>query len=132
MKLRIISTGLALSLLGLVSCVRQSVSAQTALSSSELQRLLQENSPGFHLIDVRTPAEYASGHIPGAINIPVDVIGENPPAAEKGDRIVVYCRSGARSGRARQTLLGLGFTDVVNFGAVANWKDTLVTGDKPE
>ncbi|MBN2353230.1 MAG: rhodanese-like domain-containing protein [Spirochaetales bacterium] len=132
MKFRIITSGIVLGVLGFLSCVRQSVSGEPALSSAELQLLLKEKPPGFHLIDVRTPEEYTAGHIPGAVNIPIDVIAWNPPAAEKGERIVVYCRSGARSGRARQTLLDLGFTDVVNFGAVSNWKDELVTGDKPE
>ena len=64
---------------------------------------------GAALIDVRTPQEFAEGHLPGAVNIPIDEIQHR--FAEIGDAnrpVVVYCRSGARSGRAKKTLEGLG------------------------
>ena len=77
---------------------------------------------GAHLVDVRTPAEFASGHIEGAVNIPVDQIGGRLDEIGKPDEtVVVYCRSGARSARAKRTLEQAGFADVHNLGAMSRW-----------
>jgi phage shock protein E len=132
MRLRIALWGMFLGALGLFSCVRQSVSSEAAITSGDLESLLARSPRDFTLVDVRTPEEYDEGHIPGAINIPVDKIGATPPAAGKNARIIVYCRSGSRSAQARRILLEKGYVDVVNFGGVGNWKGRLVTGDKPE
>ena len=93
-----------------------------------LSRLIKDKESGYFLVDVRTPEEYASGHIPKAINIPVTEIGVRPPTEAKTALIIVYCRSGARSESAMKTLQGLGYTKVVNFGSVSRWKGELVTG----
>jgi phage shock protein E len=71
------------------------------------------------VIDVRTEAEWNSGHVEGAILIPYDVIGEKIGAVtkDKTKRIYVYCRSGRRSGIAKETLEKLGYKDVVNLGS---------------
>ena len=80
------------------------------------------NTPGARVIDVRTPEEYAEGHLPGAENIPLDAI----PRAhfEQGGRLFVYCYSGARSGRAVSFLKGKGL-DAVNMGGIAGYKGKL-------
>ena len=78
----------------------------------------QKIRAGALLVDVRTPAEYARGHLEGAINIPYDQIGAR--AGELGDKdreIVLYCRSGRRSGIAKQTLEKQGFTRLFNAGS---------------
>ncbi len=73
---------------------------------------------GALLVDVRTPAEFAEGHLAGARNIPLDQvrnrIAEFGP--DRDARIVVYCRSGRRSGLARDALRELGFRQVLNGG----------------
>lgn len=73
---------------------------------------------GALLVDVRTPAEFALGHIEGALNIPHEQIGEGigKLGLPKDRQIVLYCRSGRRSGLAQQTLTGLGYERVVNAG----------------
>ena len=81
--------------------------------------------PYTYLVDVRTEAEYRAGAIPSALNIPFDVIADNLPTEDRSDRIIVYCRSGNRSGVAADTLEGLGFTNVLDFGAVGNWRGEL-------
>ena len=81
--------------------------------------------------DVRTAEEYTAGHIPGSVNIPYDVIGSQIPVSDKDAAIVVYCRSGNRSGRARATLESLGYTNIVDFGAVSKWRGDLKTGNTP-
>jgi phage shock protein E len=98
---------------------------------SRLDRLVREGKPAYLLVDVRTPAEYEAGHIPTAINVPVDVIGTRPPTSEKAALIIVYCRSGNRSATARKILMDLGYTNVVDFGAVSRWQGALVTGTEP-
>lgn len=76
---------------------------------------------GATLVDVRSPQEFGGGHIEGARNIPVDEIGARAGELDKDETIVVYCRSGVRSGRAKRTLEAQGFGDVHNLGAMSRW-----------
>ena len=109
--------------------VAQSTNAPAAveepLSSEKLAEIIASADSNTYLVDVRTEAEYNAGAIPTAINIPFDVIADNLPTEDRSARIIVYCRSGNRSGIAQDTLEGLGFTDVTNFGGVSNWKGEL-------
>lgn len=77
---------------------------------------------GANLIDVRTPEEFAAGHLEGAVNIPVDQLGSRLKEVGPGTTpVVVYCRSGARSARAVRTLRAAGFEAVHDLGAMSNW-----------
>ncbi len=69
-------------------------------------------------IDVRTMDEYNGGHVSESVNIPYTEIAEGIAAltGDKNASIYVYCRSGRRSGIAKDTLEGLGYTQVVNVG----------------
>ena len=81
-------------------------------------RLVQE---GALLLDVRTPAEYAEGHVEGAVNISHDQVGAHLGELEPKSRpIVVYCHSGRRSGLAAAELRGEGFT-VHDLGPMTAW-----------
>ena len=76
------------------------------------------------ILDVREQDEYDSGHIPGAVLLPVGTIAENTAAAviDELDMIVlVYCRSGNRSKTASQALADLGYTNVYEFGGINDW-----------
>jgi phage shock protein E len=76
---------------------------------------------GALLLDVRTPAEFAGGHVDGALNIPVQVLGQRLGDLGAKDReIVVYCQSGGRSARAATELRAAGFT-VHDLGGIGNW-----------
>ena len=75
---------------------------------------------GAMLVDVRSKEEFDAGHIEGAVNVPVDTVGAHDFGA-KDTVLVVYCGSGARSARAASTLVGAGFTQVHDLGAMANW-----------
>lgn len=83
---------------------------------------------GALLIDARSPEEYNSRHIKGAINIPHLEIQKNADLFEKltkSDKtkaIVVYCASGRRSGIAKKNLEKLGYTNVTNHGGIGSWK----------
>ena len=85
---------------------------------------------GFIILDVRTPEEFAAGHIPGALNIPNETIGtdEIPQLPEKEQRIYVYCRSGNRSKQAAEKLVALGYTDIVEIGGIIDWPGETVPG----
>ena len=77
---------------------------------------------GVYWIDVRTAAEYSKGHLAGAINIPHQQIAEKIHAVtgDKQADIRVYCRSGRRSGVAKDTLKRLGYTRVTNEGGYSD------------
>ena len=79
---------------------------------------------GVLVLDVREPDEYNSGHIPGAVLLPVGSIDEDTAAAvipEKSAAVLVYCRSGNRSKTAAAALAELGYTDVCEFGGINTW-----------
>lgn len=86
-----------------------------------LQRLIESDDVPYILVDVRTPAEFASGHIPTAVNIPVNIIGSTGVDAPEDSLIIVYCRSGNRSAVAASQLKELGYTSVVDFGGIHRW-----------
>lgn len=76
---------------------------------------------GATLIDVRTPAEFADGHLQGAVNIPVDALqGRISEVGAKSKPVVVYCRSGKRSARAKGMLKDAGYEQVFDLGAMSN------------
>ena len=78
------------------------------------------------LLDVRNADEFGQGHIPGAVNIPVDSIERISGKVKKKDTpIYSYCLSGARSGRAAAALRALGYTNVTNIGGINRYKGRL-------
>jgi phage shock protein E len=80
------------------------------------------------IIDVRTPAEFAAGHVDGAINIPLEVVGQQISTISglrKDSAIVLYCRSGKRSEVARATLEQQGYKNVVNAGSLETLEKNL-------
>lgn len=86
---------------------------------SDLKQLVKA---GAKLVDVRSPGEYAGGHIDGAINIPLDQVARRlADFGPKDQPIIVYCRSGARSGQAQKSLENAGFKEVYNLGSISNW-----------
>ena len=91
-----------------------------------LADLIESGERDYILVDVRTPEEYAEGYIPTAVNIPLSEIGENPPTEDRDALIILYCRSGNRSGQAQRILEGLGYTNVHNFGGIIDWSGETV------
>lgn len=76
---------------------------------------------GAKLVDVRTPEEFEAGHLPNAVNVPVDELTSRLGAiGPKDEPVVVYCRSGSRSARAKQLLLDAGFSRVLDLGSIRN------------
>ena len=76
------------------------------------------------ILDVREQDEYDSGHIPGAVLLPVGSIDEDTAAEvipEKESTVLVYCRSGNRSKTASSVLAALGYTNIYEFGGINPW-----------
>ena len=69
------------------------------------------------IIDVRTKEEFQNGHIPGSINIPLQILGNNLSRIQKDVPVILCCASGIRSGSATSMLRSKGFTNVYNGGA---------------
>lgn len=98
--------------------------------SPEDAKALIESDKSVIIVDVRTQEEYESGHIVGSILLPVDTIETEASKVltNKAAKIIVYCRSGHRSGIAATTLVGLGYTNISNLGGIINWPYETVKG----
>ena len=126
--LRIVTLVLAAALLGTVGCGSTETTAATpsgirSVSPAEASALAAEE--GVEVIDVRTPGEFAGGHLADATLVDFEAldfasrIGE----LERDGRYVVYCRSGNRSAQAVARMEELGFTDVADVeGGILAWE----------
>ena len=86
------------------------------------------------IIDVRTAEEFSAGHIDGAINLPVDQIGQRLSGIKglrPGSTVLVYCRSGRRSSIAQDSLRALGYRNVSNGGGYEQFSQALNTRPLP-
>ena len=134
---QIAATALILLLTGCPSPTSDSSTDQTTSEASTNETATKQaaEAPARAYIDVRTPEEYASGHLSGALNIPLqDMNNRLDELRALGTSITTYCRSGNRSGKAKSLLENAGFTDVTNGGGVEALAKQLgveiVAGDK--
>lgn len=82
-------------------------------STVDLKNIIDQ---GAYLVDVRTPGEYAEGHVKGSVNIPLNTVASQLSKFKNKKNIVVFCRSGGRSSQAKSILEQNGFTNVINGG----------------
>jgi phage shock protein E len=107
-----------LALLALAACTQRHEGGATAATGSPIsvadlaQRVEAGDAPV--VLDVRTPAEFDQGHVPGAINIPYDQLASrlDELPAGSGDEVVVHCERGGRAAKAERVLNDAGYTDV--------------------
>jgi phage shock protein E len=85
--------------------------------TADLKNIIEQ---GAFLVDVRTPGEFAGGHVKGSVNIPLDRVSSQLSKFRNKKNIIVFCRSGARSGQAKSILERNGITNVVNGGTWTN------------
>ena len=138
MTRRMIMIGMTLTFalcLAIIGCARQSKAnnseignkdeenSYTSISMSEAEDMMK-NEKDYIILDVRTAEEYKEGHIPNAINVANETIGEDEIAElpDKDQLIMVYCRSGRRSKQAASKLVKLGYTNIVEIGGIIDWK----------
>ena len=119
-----------LSLLLLAGCAApvESEASYQQVSMDEAIAIMESESD-YMILDVRTTEEFADKHIPDAINIPNETIGTEdiPELPDKDQLILVYCRSGNRSKQASDKLVGLGYTNIVEFGGINDWPGETVS-----
>jgi rhodanese-related sulfurtransferase len=102
-------------------CAAENTAAVQPMSPAGYQGEFVETGAEHLLIDVRTPEEFASGHIEGAVNIPVEALASRLSEVPSGQPIVVYCRSGNRSATASQILADAGYTSIYDLGGLQGW-----------
>ncbi len=88
------------------------------LPAAKAQQLLQQ---GASIVDVRETTEFAAGHLPGAVNIPLGTLKSELPRRfpDKNQVLLLHCLSGMRSGIARRQLRSLGYQNAYNIGSYA-------------
>ena len=104
------------------------VRSYTQISQDEAKKMMEQDGTQI-IVDVRMQEEYNSGHIPGAICIPNESIGTEPPEElpDFDQIILIYCRSGNRSKQAAQKLFDMGYINVYEFGGINDWTSEVVT-----
>lgn len=110
--------GALFSVFLLIGCQTSTNTIETITGQQAYERLQKE--PDAIIIDVRRVDEYQSGHIPGAINIPLDEL-ESAQLPDKEETIYLYCRTGNRSGKAAKILADMGYEHIVDFGGIQSW-----------
>ena len=106
------------------------VNSYKQISQEEAKTMMEADDDNI-IVDVRRQDEFDSGHIPGAICIPNESIGNEQPSElpDLNQVILVYCRSGRRSKEASQKLFDMGYTNVYEFGGIIDWTGEVVTED---
>lgn len=129
-RFRLLAGIAALLLLSGCGASRQPENTYRQITQEEAAKIMAEGED-YILLDVRTQAEFAQAHIPGAICVPNETIGEEdiPELPKKDQLILVYCRSGNRSKQASEKLAALGYTNVVEFGGINSWPGETVSGE---
>ena len=110
------------ALILLAGCSSTGSATTVNLNVSEFSQKITE--PGVIIVDVRTPEEFASGHIEGALNIDFNSgnFANEITRLNPSETYAVYCRSGSRSGQAASIMHKAGFHDVSNLnGGVIDW-----------
>jgi rhodanese-related sulfurtransferase len=99
----------------------QSSANHTLIQPAEYQARFVDGKEAHTLLDVRTPDEFKSGYIPGAINVAVHELNAKLNKIPKDKPVVVYCRSGNRSAHAVGVLQAAGYTEVYDLGGLFEW-----------
>lgn len=101
----------------------------TQISMNKAKEIFASKTDSSYIIlDVRRADEFAEGHIPNAINVANESIGAEAPKElpDKNQVIYVYCRSGNRSKQVAEKLAIMGYTNIIDFGGIMNWKGEIV------
>ncbi len=97
------------------------VSQRQTISPAEYQARYVDAQVPHTLVDVRTPAEFQEGFIPGAIQISLQELQQKMGRIPKDRPVIVYCRSGNRSAFAANLLMQAGYEEVYDLGGIVDW-----------
>lgn len=97
--------------------------------TAEEAKTMMDTLESYIIVDVREQSEYDAGHIEGAILVPVGDIDELAPELlpNKGEILLIYCRSGNRSAQAAAKLNNMGYTNIYDFGGIIDWPYEIIT-----
>lgn len=134
---RMIIAMLALLCLGMAACAAEKTEDEAMnyhQIDQETAKQMMALDDGHVIVDVRRQDEYDAGHIPGAILIPNESIGEQPPEAlsDFEQILLIYCRSGNRSKQAAAKLAAMGYVNIYEFGGINTWTGDVVTDEGTE
>ena len=107
-----------------MALVKQAKGSINQISVADFKVIYDKQETFFELVDVRMPAEYQAGHIPGAMNISRNVLEFATPNKIKDPnvKIYIYCKVGGRGALAAKSLMDIGYTNVTNIdGGFAGW-----------
>lgn len=119
-----------ISILFLTSCKAKEIKSKEAKVNTFKSVSMDEglkfmaNDKDFILLDVRTPEEFSSGHIPGALQLTNETFTKQDAEKllkDKTQTIYVYCRSGRRSKQSSQKLIDFGYTNVIEIGGILDY-----------
>lgn len=126
----------------LIGCAQKDVTGAAAnaaavAEAAEFNKITPEEAKAMidegevTIVDVRRADEYAEKHIPSAILVPNETIAEEAESKlpDKDAALLVYCRSGARSSQASQTLASLGYTNIYDMGGISSWPYETESGE---
>lgn len=115
----------------LSSCARSDAGKGYREITTDEAMVMMNEEENYVILDVRRADEFAEKYIPGAINVPNEEIADSeiPELPDKNQLILVYCRSGNRSKQASKKLVALGYTNVVEFGGIIDWKGETTSGN---
>ena len=105
------------------------------ITQADLLKRIDGKDPELVVLDVRTPAEFAAGHVPGAKNVSHDQLATrlDELASMRDKQVVLYCRSGRRTLLAADTLRKAGFTKLLHLqGDYMEWEATQGPVERPE
>jgi rhodanese-related sulfurtransferase len=113
---------IALTIPAVLLLLRTRVSAEGTVSTAQATAMIKDKKD-LQLIDVRTPGEYAEGHLAHAKLIPVQELAQRLAEIDKNKPVLLYCRSGHRSGNALKILQGQGYKDTKHIeGGINAWQ----------
>jgi phage shock protein E len=92
------------------------------INAQEYEAVFLQGSQQHLLVDVRTPEEFAEGHIENALNIPLDTLSSQLDQLPQDTPIVLYCRSGNRSKQAYELMQATGYSQVYDLGGIIDWQ----------
>ncbi len=114
---------LATAILAAVAAAQESTPTMAPRISPAELHAQRESGVAPVVIDVRTPAEYASGHVPGAVNIPFDRVAERIGEVDAPHGVALYCMIGPRARKGESALLAAGYEKIFHLeGGLAAWQ----------
>lgn len=120
-KITLLIIAFVLFLVGCSSNGTNSIRSYENISTDEAQSMITKKE--VEIIDVRTPGEFAEGHVPEAVNLPLQDLENQVSNLDKNKSYLIVCRSGNRSGQASEVLVSKGFSHIYNMeGGMNQWK----------